>query len=139
MVWPRVMPIIPVLRMFPPTLLPGPGRGAPARRRLPPSLWKVSIAGGQPVQLSDKFCFFGKVSPDGKLVACVLGEETPKAAPMKLLIIPIDGGEPVTTIDLRPTASPMSSMPFWLPDGRALTFMNRLENLPNVWSQPRPQ
>src|SRR5262249_45951026 len=106
-----------------------------SNRTEPPSLWKISISGGQPIQVSNKFCFLPNVSADGKLIACEMPDETSTKAPMKLLIIPVEGGETVKTIDLPPTASRFGAGPFWLPDGRTITFVNGAENS-NVWIQP---
>lgn len=99
------------------------------------SLWKISVNGGQPIELSNKFAAYPDVSPDGKLIVCELPDEN-SSVPLKLIIFSFDGGEPVKTIDLPQTGSPFNGKSFWTSDGRAVTFMNRVNNLVNIWSQP---
>ena len=42
--------------------------------------WKVSIDGGEPVRLTDKWTSNPTVSPDGNLVACFYREDQPERA-----------------------------------------------------------
>ncbi|HEY8186908.1 MAG TPA: protein kinase [Pyrinomonadaceae bacterium] len=97
------------------------------------TLWKVGINGGPPVQLSDMFAAFPAVSPDGKWIVCFHPEEH---NPLQLLIFPFEGGPPIKTINLPRTAGPFNGRPFWSADGRSVTFVNRVNNVPNIWSQP---
>ncbi|MBC7911873.1 MAG: serine/threonine-protein kinase, partial [Pyrinomonadaceae bacterium] len=73
-----------------------------------PTVWKISIDGGQPVQLTNKFSKMAVVSPDGKLIACSYWTEQP-GSPFVLALIPFDGGEPVKTLTLPNTAVRWSS------------------------------
>jgi len=38
-------------------------------------LWKVSIDGGEPVQITNKYSLAPAISPDGKLIACYYLDE----------------------------------------------------------------
>ena len=67
--------------------------------------WKVSIDGGEPVPLTDKWTANPTVSPDGNLVACWYRDDQPNA-PIKVAIIPFAGGDPVKVLDLPWQASP---------------------------------
>jgi TolB protein len=99
------------------------------------SAWRVSIDGGEPVRLTDKWTANPTVSPDGSLIACFYREDQPNA-PAKVAIIPFAGGDPVKVLDL---PRPGFSGPFglrWTPDGRALTFVGTTGGVSNIWSLP---
>jgi Tol biopolymer transport system component len=97
-------------------------------------LWKVSINGGAPVKVSDMFAVYPDVSRDGKSIVCFHPDEQNHNA-LQLVILSVDGGQPVKTINLPLTTAPIVA-PKWLGDGRSIAFVNRLNNIPNIWSQP---
>ena len=97
-------------------------------------LWKVSIDGGEPVRLTDKITLNPTVSPDGGLVACFYREDQPNA-PVKVAVIPFAGGDPVKVFDIRGSVNIAPSMR-WTPDGRALTYVDNVNGVSNVWSLP---
>lgn len=94
-----------------------------------PTIWKVSVDGGEPVQLVDKYSKSPVISPDGKQIACSYWDEQYDTK-FYIALIPIDGGTPVKTFDL-PTANVR-----WASDGRALTYIDTHNNASNIWSQP---
>ena len=98
-----------------------------------PSLWKVSIDGGESVHLTDKITSRAAFSPDGKQIACFYKEE--RTAPWQLAILPSEGGQPVKVFD-----NPVSLNRFfvfrWTPDGRAILFVDERGGVGNIWSQP---
>jgi serine/threonine protein kinase/sugar lactone lactonase YvrE len=96
------------------------------------SLWRTSIDGGEPVQISNLFINTGSISPDGKLVACRYREENPNS-PAKLILLPIEGGAPVKTLDLLPTTG---GAPQWSPDGKSLIVTDDRTGTSNLWSLP---
>jgi Tol biopolymer transport system component len=65
-----------------------------------------------------------RLSPDGKTVA--FGYDPPEGSP-KLVLLPIDGGEP-TELDVERTTSRLA----WMPDGQAL-LLQRLAEVGPVW------
>jgi serine/threonine protein kinase len=96
--------------------------------------WKVSIDGGEPVRLTDKSTANPTVSPDGNLVACFYQDQP--NAPVKIAIIPFDGGDPVKVLDLpRPSFTGTPGLR-WTPDGRALTYIDTINGVSNIWSLP---
>jgi serine/threonine protein kinase len=98
-------------------------------------VWKVSIDGGEPVRLTDKWTANPTVSPDGTLVACFYREDQPNA-PVKVAIIPFAGGDPVKVLDLpRPSFTGPAGLR-WTPDGRALTYIDTINGVSNIWSLP---
>jgi Tol biopolymer transport system component len=94
-----------------------------------PTVWKIPIDGGEPVQLTDKYSRIPVISPDGKQFACSYWDEQYDSK-FVIAIIPIEGGAPVKTLDL-PTP-----MVRWASDGRALTYIDTQGSASNIWSQP---
>jgi serine/threonine protein kinase/Tol biopolymer transport system component len=98
-----------------------------------PSIWKVSIDGGQPMRLTDKFTGRPSVSPDGKLVACYYRDAP--TSPFRLALVPFEGGDPVKVFDTQ-LAAPWWVLPRWTPDGRAILYADDRSGAANIWSQP---
>jgi len=95
------------------------------------NLWKVPIDGGEAVQLGENMTW-SAVSPDGKLIACVLNK-TGRVFENDLAVLPIDGGSPVKVFDAN------LSIPArirWTPDGRAVTYLSPQNGIFDIWSQP---
>ena len=98
------------------------------------SIWKISIDGGEPVRVTDRLTLNPTVSPDGSLIACFHREDQPNA-PFKVAIIPFAGGDPVKVLDI-PTSVHGPAGLRWTPDGRALTFVDTINGVSNIWSLP---
>jgi len=102
-----------------------------------PTIWKVGINGGVPVQLTDQSAAYPVVSPDGKLIAYGGVEKQPGNQPrQRLYIIPFDGGSPVKAIDLQSSIRISRGGLQWTADGRAICFVASRTGLPNLWAQP---
>jgi len=98
-------------------------------------LWKVSIDGGEPVRLTDKLTSNPTVSPDGSLIACWYGDDQPNTL-TKVAIIPFTGGDRVKVLDFpRPSFTSDAGLR-WTPDGRALTYIDTINGVSNIWSLP---
>ena len=98
------------------------------------SLWKVSIDGGEPVRLTDKITSNPTVSPDGSLVACWYRDDDQHPnTPTKAAIIPFAGGDPVKVFDV-PGSVNITAGLRWTPDGRALTYIDTINGISNVWT-----
>ena len=97
-----------------------------------PTLWKVSIEGGEPVLLHDEFTFGNGISPDGKLIACgYYGQKSNGHS--KIAILPVSGGPPLKLFDIPPGISPYDLIQ-WTPDGRALICGGA--STTKIWIQP---
>jgi Tol biopolymer transport system component len=77
-------------------------------------LWKVSVDGGEPAQLTDFVATSPEVSPDGKMIACIGRNESKR----RLLILPIDGGPAVKEMDFFGWVSRIE----WMNDGQAVIY-----------------
>ncbi|HYP54392.1 MAG TPA: hypothetical protein VEQ42_12665, partial [Pyrinomonadaceae bacterium] len=97
----------------------------------PSHVWKVPIDGGESVRLVEGNASWPFVSPDGKFVACVF--QPGPGSPVKLAVVPFDGGPPAKLFDIPPT---FRANVVWTPDGRAVTFIDNRDGTGNLWSQP---
>jgi serine/threonine protein kinase len=97
-------------------------------------VWKVSIDGGDPVRLTDKWTANPSVSPDGSQIACFYREDQPNA-PIKVAIIPFAGGDPFKVLDVPQSVTGPAGLR-WTPDARALTYIDTINGVSNIWSLP---
>jgi Tol biopolymer transport system component len=98
-----------------------------------PMLWKVPIEGGDPVQVTNYTALQSIVSPDGKSFACWYSEGP--QSPAKLAIVPIEGGQPTKILNVPPSIGEFVNIR-WTPDGKAISYLDSKEGIPNVWNQP---
>jgi Tol biopolymer transport system component len=96
-------------------------------------LWKVAIDGGDPVQLTNKQTTFPSISSDGRWIACLYRAE-PSAA-REIAVLPFEDGQPVKTFGYPPTAIGSVCIR-WMPDGRAITYIDGANYIANIWTQP---
>jgi Tol biopolymer transport system component len=96
------------------------------------TLRKISIEGGEPIELSNKLTERLAISPDGKLIAGFYLDEQTKR--YQIRIIPFSGGDPVRVFDT-PTDIDNAAL-HWSPDGRALTYCRLRVTTSNIWSHP---
>jgi len=95
-------------------------------------IWKVPLAGGAAVKLTDVESTWPAISRDGKLVAYFITE---KGKPERIGIISIDGGKPIRTIEL-PTTVNINAGLAWNRSGDGILFVNTLGTTSNIWMQP---
>jgi eukaryotic-like serine/threonine-protein kinase len=99
-------------------------------------VWKVSIDGGAPVQLTDQVMYNPTVSPDGSQIACLYGGTQPNALINKIAIIPFAGGDPIKVLELPQSFRWTNAGLRWAPDGRALMHVETTDGVSNIWSLP---
>ncbi len=98
-----------------------------------PTLWKVPINGGTPIQLSSAPASIPKVSPDGKLIAFeYFPGADPQLSPELIAVMNFEGGPPTRIFDRLP---PVASEVYWEPDGKALQFVVLNKRVGNIWRQ----
>jgi Tol biopolymer transport system component/serine/threonine protein kinase len=93
-------------------------------------LWKVPRDGGEPISLSNLNAVWPDVSPDGKLIVCVVFD--PQAQSWRMAILTFDTGAVIKTIDFK---SPELRRVRWRPDGRALIYTETDNGVSNLWTQ----
>ncbi|HEX8069520.1 MAG TPA: protein kinase [Pyrinomonadaceae bacterium] len=96
-------------------------------------VFKVATEGGTPVRLTEGFLAdYPLASPDGRWLAAVYRERG--GAPPKYALFAPDGGPPVKLLDA-PQAS--ADLPIrWLPDSRALAYIETRKGVSNIWALP---
>jgi Tol biopolymer transport system component len=105
---------------------------------------KVSIEGGEPVQITDYNSTNAAVSPDGKSIACLYREQAD--SPYKIAIVPFEGGQPTKLLDVpqgfntvviySPFGPSRPQILHWLPAGRSLAYIATRDGVSNIWSMP---
>ncbi|HSK72176.1 MAG TPA: hypothetical protein VK892_10805, partial [Pyrinomonadaceae bacterium] len=97
------------------------------------TLWKIPVEGGEPTQIKmrEKDLATAPVaSPDNSMIACnyLVGEPN---AQFRIGILPIEGGEPLKIFD---TFTYAVKTLRWLPDSRAVSFIDTREGVSNILS-----
>ncbi len=97
------------------------------------TLWRVSVQGGTPEQLTDYASTYPAVSPDGKWIAF---DDYEHPGSSKIGMIPFAGGRPVQTFDY--AVSSLAGYPIirWTQDGRDLAYIRDQQGVSNIWAQP---
>ena len=70
---------------------------------------------------------------DAKLIAA--GHANEKDNSTQLLLIPIEGGAPLKTLNLPDGVSPGTGLE-WMRDGKALAYVDTRNGVSNIWSFP---
>jgi serine/threonine protein kinase/Tol biopolymer transport system component len=91
------------------------------------TIWKVRVEGGNPVPLADK-ARMPVVSPDNQFIAC---RHYAEGSSPEIAILPIQGGRPVKSLQI-PIMEWQRVQ--WTSDGRALTYINTVNGVSNLWS-----
>jgi Tol biopolymer transport system component len=96
----------------------------------PIALWRVPLAGGAAVQVTDGTSIRPAVSPDGRLVAHYwLTSER-----WTLAVVPLGGGQPSRVFPLSPTHCGRTVR--WSPDSAALAYIDCEGGVANIWLRP---
>ncbi len=101
-----------------------------------PLLWKVSIEGGEPVQVTKEQTNGAAISPDGKFIICLTrGNEV--ESPTLLALVSFETGEIIKTFQ---PAGILSSPGFpatmrWLPDSQTFAYAAHINGISNIWTQ----
>lgn len=98
-----------------------------------PTLGKVSIDGGKVEQLTNYYAAWPVISPDGKLIAAGHANENDNST--QLLLIPIEGGQFIKTINLPGASRPGVGLG-WMRDGKALAYVDTVNGVSNIWALP---
>ncbi|MGI8641450.1 MAG: protein kinase domain-containing protein [Pyrinomonadaceae bacterium] len=103
----------------------------------PASLYKVSIDGGDPVQLTKNIIPFSPtVSPDGKQIAFSFGRMEEGKYRQRIALIPFSGGEITKMFDANLQAFDYGKQNLqWTPDGRAISYITLDNGVSNIWQQ----
>lgn len=97
-----------------------------------PRLWKVPINGGASVQVTKADMKDAAVSPDAQSIVCqYLGD--PRSG-WKVAVFPLKGNQDTPAMTLNVPATSWQVVR-WMPDGRAVTYLDTQNDVYNVWSR----
>jgi len=97
-----------------------------------PTLFKMSIEGGQPIPISDKYRGVARLSPDGKWIVAAF-EDAPKHT--EIAVVSVDGGELHWPFEV-PENFDWNAHLAWTPDGRGVIYSIIQDGVSNLWVRP---
>jgi serine/threonine protein kinase/sugar lactone lactonase YvrE len=98
-----------------------------------PTLWKVPIEGGDPIQVSTRATSLPQVSPDGSKIACnYYPGPNPEYSASPMAVFSVTGGPPLRVFE---NISLGGTPVFWMPDGKKLIYESRRNGDGNLWRQ----
>lgn len=96
--------------------------------------WRIPISGGTPVKIgAHRLTTPPRHSPDGQWLAGFI-QTAPPPTPAELAVIPVSGGAAKKVADVPSTAVRLT--PRWIDGGKAVTYVNRVDGVDNLWMQP---
>jgi TolB protein len=100
------------------------------------TVWRVSIDGGEPEQLTTTSSSWPSVSPDGAQFACSWWDPSQPRA--RIAIVTVGEASPSALLDIPVNFWPGSNnhRTRWTSDARALTFVRREDGIADIWRQP---
>ncbi len=96
-------------------------------------VFKVSLTGGEPIQLIPDPGYQPSVSPDGKLLAVTKRRLDPPGN--YLDILPLAGGPSIRQFNIPVLAMPGTPLS-WTPDSKGVIFLDSRDGVGNLWLQP---
>jgi eukaryotic-like serine/threonine-protein kinase len=96
-------------------------------------LWRLSLEGGSPEQLTNYASTYPSISPDGKQIAF---DDYADHHTNKIGVIPFAGGQPIKTFDYSASSVPGYPIIRWSQNGRALNYIRDRGDVSNIWAQP---
>jgi len=94
-------------------------------------LWKVSINGGEPAQISDQTFVATSFLPDGKLIFGTYFDAQVNPPRQRLAIVSLETGQVVKVFD-----SPPRTRGWKMSDERTLLYSETKNDIENLWSLP---
>ncbi len=101
-----------------------------------PRLWKVSVDGGEPIQVTETRAMNPAVSPDGEMIAYRYLDSDVEKSRWRIGVVSSEGSGPLKSFDFPPTVAPSQRFFRWSPDGKTIAFPNSPAGLADIWLQP---
>jgi Tol biopolymer transport system component len=96
-------------------------------------LMKVPSGGGPTAPLMEN-AHSATISPDGRWIACAFSPG--QNQPDNLVVVPFEGGRPAKVFPLLAAVNGADYGLHWTPDGHAISFVNNVNGVSNIWEQP---
>ena len=96
-----------------------------------PTIWKVSINGGEPSRITNDFTVYPSVSPNGKMVACLYSPTTKD--PGQPAVYSFPEGKLLKVFPQVVRGAPYIR---WSPDGQSLVYAENPIGAAMLWKQP---
>jgi TolB protein len=100
-----------------------------------PTLWKMSIEGGEPVRLTTYLALRPAVSPDGKSIAYWQRDQVPNA-PWHIALAPLDQLSEAKLFNVPQSIANGQSALQISPDATSILFIDYRNGVSNLMSQP---
>jgi Tol biopolymer transport system component len=103
----------------------------------PPLLYKISLEGGEPVQMTNLNTTSPQISPDGNFIACLFPEITEdgkNTGLKKLTILSATDAKLIKQFDIASNIEENFSLN-WTPDGKSLSYLVNQNGISNLWLQ----
>jgi Tol biopolymer transport system component/DNA-binding winged helix-turn-helix (wHTH) protein len=100
------------------------------------TMWKVSLAGGEPVRLTRLLSLHPAFSPNGRSVACFYSETapSPQREPSHIAILDITGDGSTEVFPVAASVSRDVELR-WSADGTMVTYVDNRDGMSNIWGQ----
>ena len=98
------------------------------------TLWRVSIDGGEPEQLTSTYSIAPTISRDGALIAYFYLDRDVPSSPWRIGVISFVDGAFITSVEIPPTV--ISRFMRWTPDGKSLAYIANEGEVSNIWALP---
>ncbi|MBL8182841.1 MAG: PD40 domain-containing protein [Blastocatellia bacterium] len=99
-----------------------------------PTLRKIPVEGGESIAITKTTASRPSLSPDGKFVAYHYLDSSFDRSRWGIGVIDLATGQRVKRFDFPPTV--VERLVKWTRDGTAIAFLNSLNGVPNIWTQP---
>jgi Tol biopolymer transport system component/DNA-binding winged helix-turn-helix (wHTH) protein len=99
-----------------------------------PRIWKVSVEGGEPAQVTPTRATRPAVSPDGELIAYPYLDSNLERSQWGVGLVSAKGGQRLKRFDFPSTVN--NRLVRWVPDGKMIAFPNSAAGFYEIWIQP---
>jgi len=97
-------------------------------------IWKVPIDGGEAISLVTRDAMFPAISPDGKMLACVIWDPNIHSS-LELQVLSFETGASLKKIALPSATKKSINKLRWSPDSAGLIFVNDVDGVSNLLVQ----
>jgi Tol biopolymer transport system component len=94
------------------------------------NLWKISVNGGDPIKVTDKYIDNQGISPDGQFILAHVQENNT----LSDVVVSLETGKVFGILELPVTAGHNSLR--WMPDGKGVAYIDTRNGVSTIWVMP---